>query len=652
MASKKKSPPVSPDPIFDSAASLWEYLTTQAGLDSLFYDKEILLGNDADKGLYEHLGISPKSLDFVEDLQHYKITVEKLLVAFFKTLQPFSQMMSDICVFFESHLVKETNKSLSIRFNFDSINGADLEFSLEHFRQTLSQLTKVKQLVDYFHLNSNQFWMLTRIFGEDYSVNAKNLSARKWIDNYKITDFKSRHYATFNPPDAEIPSTGNESLNQQLSRVIRIWKSFVERCRSVDINRERFREKIPISSLEENYLKIDEIMAPWSARDVRHAESDFWPSTMLDMLFYKLEEMNELPANERSSQQTLLANSIRDFLRQLPQSQVEEEQLLRELIDLLKLPVWQRRSELYAVWILTLMDEIVKDYPRKIHHTNGMLSLSFAATHIATIETQDGDIQLWSEVRSLVEGTDKIPLEGKSRKTHIQPDYTIYKANTTSPTNCILGIEVKQYKKFSNSNFKNALNDYTRGLPNAHVFLVNYGSVSSKMKVTEESRAHFVGQIMPANIATILFKDMVRKFLPSPPLPARIARFDDLSIPTSTIDSLYVDISGSLNEDGYKDFIQAYISALIQERKVNQLLAVDDNVRQKWLSPNAGNVKEMIRLPFNKGTDFVELMLSSESVLVITDMDGLRLVEQSGQGCYVIVYHSKDVQELKLVKGG
>ena len=112
-----------------------------------------------------------------------------------------------------------------------------------------------------------------------------------------------------------------------------------------------------------------------------------------------------------------------------------------------------------------------------------------------------------------------------------------------------------------------------------------------------------------------------------------------------------MDISGSLNENGYKDFLQTYINALIQERKVNQLLAVDENVRKTWLSPNADSVKELIALPFNSGTDFVNLISSSESVLIITDIDGLRLLEQSGHVCYVIVYSSAEIQELKLIKG-
>ncbi|MBL7725416.1 MAG: hypothetical protein JNK27_14810, partial [Chitinophagaceae bacterium] len=515
MASKK-SATIQPNPILESAASLWKYLAANAGLDSLFYDKDILHGNDAEKGLYAHLGIKPRTSSFVEDLEYYKVPVERLVVAFFKTLQPFAQMMNDICVFFERNKVKETNKSFSIRFNFNDVKADSLEFNLEHFRQTLSQLSRVRQLVEYYHINSNEVWELTNLFGDNYSVTAKNTSARKWIDSYRV-DYNNQQRAFFNPPDVEVPATGNAQLNEQLARVMAIWRSFVNSCRNVDANRVDFKEKLSGLRYDKENSSFNELTAPWPAMELRNIESDFWPGTLLEKLFYKLEQIETLPAMEKREQEALLATAIQNFFQKLPVSTGEEEQLLKELIDLLKLPVWERRSELYAAWILTLIDESVSGYKHIFHHQDGVLSLSFKATRLATIEINDGNINLWSEVRSSVEGTDERPLEGKSRKNSIQPDYSLYRNNSTTPVDCIAAIEVKQYKEHSTSNFRAALNDYTRGLPNASVILVNYGSVSETMELTTTERSHFFGQIKPGSPEIDLFKNELGKLFPHSP---------------------------------------------------------------------------------------------------------------------------------------
>ena len=167
--SKLKASSISTDgDILKNSESLWIYLKKNAGIDSIFYDRDLLEGNASERGLYGLLGIPKYHDDFEQDLHHYSISVEQLLISFFKTLQPYTLMMSDICGFFERNMIKETNKSLKVVFNFDQAISAGLEFNLDHFRQILEKFTKVKRLINYFHLTHNELWNLIKVFSDDF----------------------------------------------------------------------------------------------------------------------------------------------------------------------------------------------------------------------------------------------------------------------------------------------------------------------------------------------------------------------------------------------------------------------------------------------------------------------------------------------------
>lgn len=624
--------------ILSSSVELWSYLKKNAGLDSIFYDKEILEGSPTGNGIYYHLNIEKTQKNFDTALRNHSITVEQLLVALFKTLQPYSQMMNDLCVFFEHHLIKETNRSLEIRFDFDKTKDELLDFNLEHFKQTIEKYSKVNQLIFYYHLNSNQLWQLKELFSQDkYSdEDIQNQGARDWIDNYN-----NGNDSIFKSPNFENLLTGNSNLDQQLFKIIGIWKSFVNACINISPNRSVFRKEL------KNTMKSDDTRnktLPWSPDELFYAESDFWPSSFLQLFFFRLEQLQQLNEDDKNIQQENLAQDIIQFLNNVSIVHQQENQILKELVELLKLPIWKKRYELYAAWILTVIDEIFSEYPHEIHHQNGKLLLTFSETHLATIKTEKGDMLLLSEVRSPVDKP-----EGISRKSNIQPDYSIYLHNS-KPENCIVVIEVKQYRKSSSSNFKAALNDYTKGLPIAQVFLVNYGTVASKMNLATPERSHFYGQIKPSSSQVEIFKEKVKSFLPRPtPNGPKEFSMDDLNLP---IDHLLVDISNSLNIKEYKDFLKKVINAILSRVKIYHLVAVDVTIRKEWFDPSASNIQELLSLSFNEGTRFTHLIPDHGNVMILTDDDGVKDMESAGTSAKVIHYVTESEQKFLIFNNG
>lgn len=622
------------EPILKSAASLWKYLKKSAGMDSLFYDRDLLEGTPATKGLYGHLGITGSPKNFEKYLQEHSIGVERLIVAFFKTLQPYSQMMSDICVFFEKHFIKQTNQNLRIVFDFDETKNSVLEFDLEHFKQVLEKISKAKRLLQLFSVNRNQLWKMPKLFTKDYLAHTNNPEARTWIDRY-------RNQSVFNPPDIELPATGNVQLDYQLGRILTIWQSFVNACRNISPNRTAFR-KILGEQPEQKRTDTE----PWDGDALYTDESDFWPGTFLNCMFYRLEELALLQRKEREIQQKQLTERIEDFLSGLPVTPIEEGELIREFIDLLQLPVWKKRFELYAAWILTLIDQVFDGYTYQFYHREGLLSLTFSATHLATINTDNGVLELWSEVRSPVKNP-----SGSGRKNNIQPDYALYSDTGHVPGNCLAVVEVKQYRTASISSFKKALNDYTKGLPNAHVFLVNYGGIPERLgaQLDTPGRSHFFGQIRPLAEDAEPFKSALKELLPVPGKSSRsfsnMTQYDLILLLGTTIDHLFIDVSLSLNSEAYKEFLKKLLTPILSIGKVRRLAAVDHSLRREWMNPVVDNIKELLSLSFTGATEFIHLLPLESNIVIVTDNDGIQAITSSGVRAYVIEYFANKEPE-------
>ena len=471
----------------------------------------------------------------------------------------YSRMMSDLCVFFEKYLIRETNRSLKIVFNFKETGQPEMEFDLEHFRQVLERYQSVKVVTRYYTLNQNQIWKLLSLFSDDMSVNANNRVVNAWIEGYSKGFFPA--------PDIEAPDTGNDLLNGQLERVMGIWQSFVSACRRISADSVEFR-KLLRHSLANDIIEGDSgPSAPWTTRELYIINSDGWPERFLRCVFHKIEELELIQEPEKSKRQSELAAQIKSFLSKATYRDIEENSLIQELSDLLNLPVWKKRYELYAAWILTLIEKAFVGHKIIMHHQDGKLLFTFSATHLATIELNERQLNLWSEVRSPVSAP-----QGKSRFRNIQPDYTIYLTDLPSQDDCIAAIEVKQYKEPSRRTFAYALNDYAKGLQNANVFLVNYMRVPHTLELKFPERSFFIGHVRPLSDEVEIFVSSLRKALPEPP----VFRIGNLGLKLSMfqfpIECLIIDISGSLDKPDYKEFLKRFLLVILECGSVRKII--------------------------------------------------------------------------------
>jgi hypothetical protein len=119
--------------------------------------------------------------------------------------------------------------------------------------------------------------------------------------------------------------------------------------------------------------------------------SDFWDIGMIAGMQDLARQVASGPMAEGTVLQTL-----DDALRNIEWGDVWVEHTFQELLDLLNLPVWRRRHELYSVWVGTRMLSVIKHAvpDMRFHTVDGTLSFEFGGSRLAYGQSC---VLLWSE---------------------------------------------------------------------------------------------------------------------------------------------------------------------------------------------------------------------------------------------------------------
>ncbi|MDW8848919.1 hypothetical protein SD960_02350 [Flavobacterium sp. MMLR14_040] len=623
----------------NDAAQLWEFLKSSAGLDLKYYDKQMLDSYDPDLNLYSLLGISCDLPSVEENLAAGQVTLERLLEVLLTAFHPYSRMMNEICRFFAKYEIKYADENIKMEFDFDSLTE-DMRFDLESFREMVNKYHLIEVQISAYEITASQINELYGILRLTGSASIKNVAAKMWTDSY--IDEKSG--AVFKAPDLKTPITGHPDLDRSLEILMSIWRSFVNNClehgRSLEDLKKAANWNEDRGALEQNVNVLTDI------RLLCRISLDHWAKFFIVQVFSTIEEIEQLDAEERNLRFNGLSDILNAFVLNLNRVTVTvpEKKVTEQLKDILNLPVWKFRYELYAAWILTKIDKSFDGYQVMLHHKNGKLSLPFKANLIATIKSAEGDFELWSEVRSALANP-----SGSKRKAAIQPDYRIFfSADDDTPENHFVAIEVKQYRNSNKKNFSEAMNDYARGLPKAEIFLVNYGPVKDNMYLEFPERCTYMGQIRPDDLGSDIFEEKLLAVLPLPDIEG-LEHYLDSSVLAPylgcPVDEIYVDISASLESPDYKSFLKVVLNELLRRRKIVKVAAVDSAERYLWKNPNQSAVEQLTDIEFKGSTDFTEIIRGvSRKKLIITDLDGYRICVRNNVligGC--LIYHDKKV---------
>ncbi|MBI1929440.1 hypothetical protein HYR99_34995 [Candidatus Poribacteria bacterium] len=620
--------------LLGSSQEIWDFLRGKAGLDVKNYDLHIV------EELCKQLSIPPNCKDIARELQERSISSELFIGAFLKAIQPYAQMMSNLCVFFYLHGVKKTNKEMKVLFDFG--NGPeDLGFDLKHFREILWKFNRIFQQVTIYGWNTNTLWTLARIFEDFRRYNPSDPKANEWLSHYVDNQEFSLEFPV-------LPTVGIKEIDLWLQRVWQVWTTIILECRKYGSSRTDLehhanmfqRSHLELTQDEESYESLRRSQelpdfGEWDGRTLYFIDSDRWPETMLRGLLGFTENLLKFPNNERMEKAQPVLKEIQELFSRLPHWEGEREELIKEVLELLNLPIWTKRHELYQTWVLTQIDRALEGYQRVIHHVNDTLILRFSGTQIGSIETEKGRIHIWSELRSPLAN----PL-GKGRKRHIQPDYSLTFEPITDPNQTVIAIECKQYRKANLKNFSNALIDYAKGRPNARVVLVNYGEIPEKILnyIDDQLRRRtlVIGNFLPGNLTKVeIFKRVLIESIPKPDRERQVKQF---SIAEKQFALIVVDVSGSMERVLTQEKVKGILQMIVHSSPSAKLLAIDATVKKEWIKAETG-LHELFALLKRGATDIPRALrgYDLEKSVVLTDDDGWEQLSASQNLPYLVI---------------
>ena len=438
------------DIIASDAVSLWATFSQTAQFHDDHYDANLEKQIRCDLKL-------PTRGQMLDLLKKKEISVEELLTAILNAMKPFSQMLNDLLRMFEQASAQSSNTNLRIEFDFNKKLPL-FQFKLDYFKKTV-QSSVVRFQRKTIRLPNN-CWQLVdsiNIFNFPYDRPCpESATVCKWLDEYRQDT-----WPVFMP---EMPESGYKELDHIAKR---IW-GMVEGAISYYKQAYDPAKGRVSSHLEGGCQYRDDFF--WSS------ETNFWTESFIRITACTMERLAKLPPKEKVAEAKKLVDVLKALLDTSKMSEKEVVEIIDCLEDILSLPFWKRRYDLYAAWILAEIADAMEKWGVQFHVQDGVLSFPFHATRMATCENLNPPLAIWAELR-----TKSSKIIGRGRSKHIQPDYSLTVEDPSDIHNTVAVIECKQYKGSHRKNFFEAIYDYTNGRPDAKVFLVNYGPISKTL---------------------------------------------------------------------------------------------------------------------------------------------------------------------------
>ena len=471
----------SPLPPITSAADAWDYLALHAGMETRLAGKSRPRDESLpDAVLSELLKDRPARTPHA-DLRALLadpaagISIEDLVLAVLGVVRPYSRMMSSILETLALAGAASAGDHVRLRFNFDEHEEPLVE-TLKHFRETAQRTIEVLQRAQ---LQLPPTELLRQI----------NSKLRELLANFRFPDWGSLREDFDNLPDLE-PSGHQEldGIGQALVQSANLMRRFLK---SQGANRravyEHWRQALDAAPADP---VVQERFA--MAAD----GTDFQDSALWNLAGCVADGVREGALDGGD-----ICSELRPLADRLPRRDEWLSQTLQDLLDILNLPVWQRRHELYSVWVGCHLLQQAKRHAEDFHfHTpDGELSFSFGGSKLGSYTWNAERFDVWAELRSdLVKGL----LQSK-RQEGIQPDFRVLKAGIYGDNDATrLVLEVKHYLRPGARNFTEAVNDYARSCRTARVALVNYGPLDEatlrpRLEPGRENQVHFFGDVRP-----------------------------------------------------------------------------------------------------------------------------------------------------------
>lgn len=438
----------------ESTQTLWEEISKAANFKADVYDRAFLAE------IKNKLNINNRS-SIPNQLKRKSISSEELIAALLQTMEPFSNMMTDLLQMFESAGAQASDNNLLVKFDFKKAKDS-FSLDLDQFKRQIEKVQMVRSWISVLAINApwEMIHILKNAVAEAYNYNFLDLpdDIAKWMFEYREKDTWPKFFP-------QQPKSNIENIDK---RIFTLWKALKY---SVQIYMEAFDagKGKRQSHLEECQRRNNDNL--W------WAETDFWVGQFMEILGELAVATRILCNGKRMPEVQTLQNALDKCTLLMDEKKKEETLPVTDILEMLNLPIWEKRYELYSAWVSTQIVKALEEWGVHFNVVDSAISFSFGGSHIASCYKLCPPLHVWAELRTEY----KNPLSRK-RKNHIQPDYTLAIDNVFEPENSVAVIECKQYKRYNVKNFTEAAIDYTNGRPNADVLLVNYTDIPQRIR--------------------------------------------------------------------------------------------------------------------------------------------------------------------------
>jgi hypothetical protein len=578
--------------IHRDAISAWEYLRQHGGIEL----------DGRDEGLDEEIRkrLNPFASTLDEALS--KATLEQFAQAFFKSVHSFLTMFRDILAFFEQAGAGEGKDNWTLRLdNFD--------LSLEHFRQWIEKWSEAARIkMEIPAINAAALGAIWQVLYSNEIIENTYDSSRRELDlpvdvKTWVAAYDGGHYLPL--PDSLL----SDSCPSELIDTVSIIRSAVLKLIEASVTRDQL---------------LDAYRAGRISPD-RSDALDFWMIAQNETDYVLRNFVVALSAAATKLEPEdlqLIGRSIKDILDRFPRKPVEVDVKLTDLESVLSLPIWDKRNELYSVWIATEIVKTLHDHEVELHHDQGRITFAFKETEIATIHSSPGPFKLISE-----RWWPLADPHGEGRTGGVQPDHGLWTLKDGNPT-CRLAIEVKHYKKSARQPFIDVLDDYSRAFPEGNVYLVSHGPIGNILEGLPpdlRERCHVLRKLTAENLdGRQTLAKAVRECVGEP-----IVRWPTVITNPVNANALVFDVSGSMKPLLKSAEMNVFVRELVSSVQPKQLIAVDESVVGSWSATEdgyatllqSGGGSTMLENPLT------ELRNEYKEIVVVTDGDGLSSIK-------------------------
>ena len=583
------------DVILDRALDVWDHLVENGGIELEGRDRGLELE------ILEQLGAEEPLREALENT-----TSTELLRVVFRIGHEYVRMLADVFAIFELARAGTVDSSMRVRFEDES--GAEIcDLGLESFRECQLQWRERISPMSVPVLDYAGMWSVRKALCASLCVperSWKEIASAEvapasplgtWLDRYDKTGI----YAELPPLAAD--------LRRELSTVVAVVLRALALLRAEDVPRLDL-----VQQWRRDRFPRDEKDA-FNRNTLRSAEDDYWIGQMVTLLAVA---SARLEGGRRFD-----CSPLEEVLGKYP-TRVEPVSItVQELSDLLRLPTWKFRHEIYSLWVVSEVLAAGAEHSPKLFPSNGALSFGFRETVLGVFERSERFTSLVLERRTPF----KSP-KGDGRVEGVQPDVTLWHGEFSAERQCALVVESKHYLRSATRRFATTLDDYASAHRDAAAVLVNHGPIGDATKYLPPElapRCSFLPGLRPSNrAARVAFASHVARCLG--PRASGAAPSNSAASSSAQGTSMILDVSASCIELLKRTGVE--LAKLAAENDVAVLIAFDDRLRGVFPTEQLGDV---LRLGGGTATDLgpgvrFATLRGAERVLVACDEDGLR----------------------------